>query len=341
MLRLGVIGCGRVTTMFHLRAIRDVAEVEVAAVSDVDEEQMKTVARECGAKAYADYRELLQDPEIDGVAINTPPRFHEEMVLDALDSGKNVLCEKPLSESVEGYTKIKEAQHESGLAVLPAHNYAFTPCLTRLTDLIDSGTIGGVRKLTLAFMNNLKTYRPQTDFRTMSSTGVIMDVLPHILSVSTQVAGAAVDVKELRWWCDDYQVCDNMETTLVTERGVDLECNMSWTKLVPRFGVEIHGFEQRLNGILTKLRGDRTVGKRQDTMPPSINRRVRVAMQWYVTSAPTQTQRDAYEHAATEFAEVLADLRGLMEEDLTRLEEKLEAAGAPWTPGRIPDWEKE
>jgi predicted dehydrogenase len=151
---------------------------------------------------------------------------------------------------LEGCIKIKEAQHESGLAVLPAHNYAFTPCLTRLTDLVDSGKVGGVRKLTLAFMNNLKTYRPQTDFRTTSSNGVVMDVLPHILSVSKQVAGTAVDVKELRWWCDNYQVCDNMETTLVTDRGMDLECSMSWTKLVPRFGVEVHGYDGRLEAEL-------------------------------------------------------------------------------------------
>jgi predicted dehydrogenase len=250
MLRLGVIGCGRVTTMFHLRAIRDVEEVEVAAVSDVDEERMREVADGCGAKPYADYHELLGDPEIDGVAINTPPRFHEEIVLEALDSGKHVLCEKPLSETVDGCMRIKEAQSESGLAVLPAHNYAFTPCLTRLADLVDSGAVGGVRKLTLEFMNNLKTYRPQTDFRTATNDGVVMDILPHILSVSTPVAGSAVDVKELRWWSDDYRVCDNMETTLVTERGVDLECSMSWTKLVPRFGVEVHGFDGSLEAEL-------------------------------------------------------------------------------------------
>ena len=250
MLRLGVIGCGRVTTMFHLRAIRDVGEIEVAAVSDVDEELMREVADGCSAKPYADYHELLRDPEIDGVAINTPPRLHEEMVLDALDNGKHVLCEKPLSETVDGCMRIKEAQSESGLVVLPAHNYAFTPCLTRLTDLVDSGAVGGVRKLTIAFMNNLKTYRPQTDFRTATDNGVVMDILPHILSVSKPVAGSAVDVKELRWWCDDYQVCDNMETTLVTERGVDLECSMSWTKLVPRFGVEVHGFDGSLEAEL-------------------------------------------------------------------------------------------
>jgi len=93
MLRLGVIGCGRVTTMFHLRAIRDVKEVEVAAVADVNEERTRTVAKECNTKGYNDYHELLGDPGIDAVVINTPPRLHEEMVLDALDSGKHVLCE--------------------------------------------------------------------------------------------------------------------------------------------------------------------------------------------------------------------------------------------------------
>ncbi len=105
--------------------------------------------------------------------------------------------------------------------------------------------------------------------------------------------------------------------------------------------VEIHNLKQRLNGLLTALRGDRTIGKRQDSTPPSISTRVRVAMQWYVTSAPTQTQRDAYKYAGTEFTKVLAELRKLMEQDLTQLENKLEAAGAPWTPGRIPNWEME
>jgi len=250
MLRLGVIGCGRVTTMFHLRAIRDVAEVEVAAVADVNEERTRTVAEECNTKGYTDYHELLGDPGIDAVVINTPPSLHEEMVLDALGSGKHVLCEKPLSETVEGCMKIKEAQLESGLAVLPAHNYVFTPCLTRLNDLVDSGTVGDVRKLSLVFENNLKTYRPQTDFRITTGKGVVEDMLPHILSVSAPVAGDVVDVKELRWWCEDYEVCDNMETTLVTDQGVDLECKLSWTKLVPRFGVEAHGYEGSLKAEL-------------------------------------------------------------------------------------------
>jgi len=109
----------------------------------------------------------------------------------------------------------------------------------------------------------------------------------------------------------------------------------------PKILVEIADLEQRLNQLLVKLRGDRTRTKRDEPAPPSINERVGQVRgnQWQTTSAPTQTQRDAYRHAGTEFGEVLAELRSLMAQDLIQLEDKLEAAGAPWTPGRIPTWE--
>ena len=66
-----------------------------------------------------------------------------------------------------------------------------------------------------------------------------------------------------------------------------------------------------------------------------------VGSQWNVTNPPTQTQRNQYLHAGTEFTDILAALRKLIEEDLVGLEKKLEAAGAPWTPGRIPEWKME
>ncbi len=111
----------------------------------------------------------------------------------------------------------------------------------------------------------------------------------------------------------------------------------------PALLTDVRDLQNRLSRILIRLRGDRTRSKRNEPTPPSINQRVQnvVGNQWSVTSAPTQTQRDAYRHAGTEFTEVLAELRTLMQQDLTQLEAKLEAAGAPWTPGRIPDWKME
>jgi len=62
--------------------------------------------------------------------------------------------------------------------------------------------------------------------------------------------------------------------------------------------------------------------------------------QWRSTSAPTQTQRSAYEIVADEFSLVLEDLKKLVKEDVVRIEKKLEKMGAPYTPGRLPNWKK-
>jgi hypothetical protein len=66
-----------------------------------------------------------------------------------------------------------------------------------------------------------------------------------------------------------------------------------------------------------------------------------VGSQWTSTSRPTGTNRAAYAAAAAAFAPVLAGLRRLIEQDLRALEGDLEAAGGPWTPGRVPTWHPE
>lgn len=98
--------------------------------------------------------------------------------------------------------------------------------------------------------------------------------------------------------------------------------------------------DKQTNDILRALRGDNALRARQETLPPSILERVGriVSDQRMSTAAPTQTQRDQYAAAAREFEQVLARLRALIEGDLARLEKAMEAASAPWTPGRIPEW---
>ncbi len=108
----------------------------------------------------------------------------------------------------------------------------------------------------------------------------------------------------------------------------------------PQLLEEAQNLSQKLNGLLTRLNGDRTKNRRNEPAPPSITSRVEnvVYSQWTTTSAPTQTEQDAYRIAGAEFSEVLVELRKLNTE-LVVLEDKLESAGAPWTPGRIPEWE--
>ncbi len=108
-------------------------------------------------------------------------------------------------------------------------------------------------------------------------------------------------------------------------------------------GAEARALDVRLNDIDRALRGDRVAARYEMPTGPSITDRVEgiVGTQWAATSAPTGTSLEAYDIAADEFTVQLAALRTLVEKDLRGLEQRLEGAGAPYTPGRIPVWHKE
>jgi len=103
---------------------------------------------------------------------------------------------------------------------------------------------------------------------------------------------------------------------------------------------EANALDKRTNEIIRSLSGDASARQRNINTAPSINDRVGyvVGAQRLSTARPTQTQMNQYSAAAQDFESVLAQLRQLVEVDLTKLEKQLEAAGAPWTPGRIPEW---
>jgi hypothetical protein len=98
--------------------------------------------------------------------------------------------------------------------------------------------------------------------------------------------------------------------------------------------------DRRVNEILRALRGDAVLRARNQNTPPSISDRVGqiVGEQRMAIARPTGTHAAQYAVAAQEFETVLANLRALIEGDLARLEKAMEAAGAPHTPGRIPEW---
>jgi hypothetical protein len=101
--------------------------------------------------------------------------------------------------------------------------------------------------------------------------------------------------------------------------------------------------DRRTNDILRALSGDNAARQRNMNTPPSINDRIGyvVGAQRMSISRPTQTQIAQYNAAAQDFESTLNQLRQLIEVDLARLEKQLEAAGAPWTPGRLPEWKNQ
>jgi photosystem II stability/assembly factor-like uncharacterized protein len=107
-----------------------------------------------------------------------------------------------------------------------------------------------------------------------------------------------------------------------------------------QLGSAADAIEKRNREILRALSGDKALQKRQEQVPSSINDRVTNIMdgERFSLAKPTHSHIDNYNIAAAEFAEQLAKLHTLVDVDLAKLEKDMEAAGAPWTPGRVPEW---
>jgi photosystem II stability/assembly factor-like uncharacterized protein len=109
----------------------------------------------------------------------------------------------------------------------------------------------------------------------------------------------------------------------------------------PKLLDQVRDLDNRLRDIQVALSGDQLVARYNEPTPPSIVERVQnVVGGWSSTGGVTTTQRQGYQAAADAFAPVLEKLRTLVETDIKALDEKLEAIGAPYTPGRVPKWSK-
>lgn len=105
---------------------------------------------------------------------------------------------------------------------------------------------------------------------------------------------------------------------------------------------QIRALEFEVNEIQIKLFGDRTLRRVDKDAEPGLSSRLNgiIRDQWRSTSAPTQTHRDAYLIVADEFSPTLQKLKKIVEVDAKQIEKKLDKIGAPYTPGRFPDWKK-
>ena len=98
--RIGIIGCGGIANGKHMPALKAVDGCEMVAFCDIIIERAQAAAEKFGvegAKAYADYKELLKDESIDVIHVCTPNRSHSFITVDALEAGKHVMCEKPMA----------------------------------------------------------------------------------------------------------------------------------------------------------------------------------------------------------------------------------------------------
>jgi myo-inositol 2-dehydrogenase/D-chiro-inositol 1-dehydrogenase len=93
-------------------------------------------------KAYHDYKEMLEDPEVEAVWVCLPNFLHARATLDSLQAGKHVFCEMPLSHKLEDCRKVVELSEKVGKFVVPGATFRWTPNFVKVKELMDSEEVG-------------------------------------------------------------------------------------------------------------------------------------------------------------------------------------------------------
>ncbi|MBE6696500.1 MAG: Gfo/Idh/MocA family oxidoreductase, partial [Ruminococcaceae bacterium] len=142
--KVGIIGCGGIANGKHMPSLKQIAEVQMVAFCDIIPEKAEKAAKEFGtpnAKIYTDYKELLNDPEIEVVHVLTPNRSHADITIDALYAGKHVMCEKPMAKTAADAKRMLEAAKATGKLLTIGYQHRQKVSAQYAKQYIDEGSL--------------------------------------------------------------------------------------------------------------------------------------------------------------------------------------------------------
>ncbi|MGC8792776.1 MAG: Gfo/Idh/MocA family protein, partial [Bryobacteraceae bacterium] len=143
-IKTAVIGTGFMGRV-HTEAIRRLGNVEVAAVAGLTEELASSFGKQMGIeRTTADYGELLRDPEIQAVHICTPNALHYPIAKQAIEAGKHVLCEKPMTLSLAEAQDLLETARKAGVVHCLNHNLRYYPMVQQIRAMREAGELGDI-----------------------------------------------------------------------------------------------------------------------------------------------------------------------------------------------------
>ena len=197
--RWGILSTAHINRKLLAGAARS-GEVEVVAVGSRDLSRARAFADEHGIPtAYGSYEELLADPAVEAIYNPLPNNMHCEWSIRALEAGKHVLCEKPMSSIPDEVEAAFAAAERAGRLLMEAFMYRHNPQTKRLAELVAEGAIGELRLVRSAFSYGLydtENIRLRTDLE----GGALMDVGCYNVSGSRLLAGEPERVWGEAWF---------------------------------------------------------------------------------------------------------------------------------------------
>ena len=276
-----LIGYGFISGKGHvpsyLKRAEEKKDVRIVAVADVCEAR-RALAKKAlpEARIYSDHQSLLlaESANLDFVDISTPPCDHAKIAEAAMDAGLHVLCEKPITTSLEEANRLIEKARGTKRVFFPCHNYKHAPVVKAIREIIESGRIGTVRSVTLSTFRNTHAKGVtewKTDWRRhleYSGGGIAMDHGSHSFYLTFEWLGAyptAVTAKMSNLEMEKYDTEDNFSTVLTFPNGL-AHCHLTWTAGVRKVIYTIQGTK----GAITVEDDDLQIAIQEKTDGPEV-----------------------------------------------------------------------
>ncbi|WP_221566023.1 Gfo/Idh/MocA family protein [Alkalihalobacillus sp. TS-13] len=189
MLKVGVIGVGSIS-QYHIEPYQAKDNVEIVAFCDLNEVRLKEKGEKYQVtRLYTDYKELLENQDIDAVSICTWNNTHAEIAVAALEAGKHVLVEKPLSMTVEQALAVKEAQERTGKIVQVGFVRRHGDNAKLLKTFIDQGLLGDIYYAKTSCLRRLGNPGGWFSDISKSGGGPLIDLGVHMIDICWYMMG--------------------------------------------------------------------------------------------------------------------------------------------------------
>ena len=187
-LTIGVLGAANIARLF-VAAVRPSAKVRVSAIASRDVARARAFAAETGIdRVHESYDALLADPDVEVVYVPLPNNLHAEWSIRALESGKHVLCEKPLAASSREAAAMFEAARRNDVYLVEGYPYRAQPQTIRLRQLLQEHAIGDIQTIQASFGFPLVATE-NIRLRPELAGGALMDAGSYPVSLVRMIAG--------------------------------------------------------------------------------------------------------------------------------------------------------
>ena len=194
-LNVAVIGCGNIAVL-HIKGVLAKPECVLYAVCDnaSDDRLAKHLEEYKPQRAVADYRELVDDPNVDIAIITTPDKTHMEMTCAFLRAGKDVLLEKPMALTVPECEEMLRAEKESGRRLMVGQVARYNGVFVKAKEIIDSGILGELTFVESEYAHTYKGERGYNDWRVNAEREGMIGGGCHAVDLLRWIAGDPTEV---------------------------------------------------------------------------------------------------------------------------------------------------